>query len=494
MEPQVVNLTPQGELQSCYKKTIMHFTKNEWMALGLTYKMNCETLKPLSKFGVIHEVLKKKPEIVQSKDSFYYFEKWKFPEGPEKIYNRDEEPTDPSLYNHIKTNFQWVVPIEKLTELVATEPETKPEIPDLNSLVDSNNDNPSIETVRSDHSDNDSDDEEKSYTASEKQFGRILHLVTKQAHKDAFQKTPSQKLLSQKIKFEPKAEIQRFLSQVETYATANHIKFDHQLVSVAIAAMNVTDEGSLATESLSEADKSTWSAFKKKLIKLLGHSPEYYRNYFSTFKRGNMRLGLAFSCLSQAFRRGWQLKELDEVQKKMVITAFINSLENPLKYMLKSEQGKLTFDTVTERAIELEGCIGADSSINALTLNPDVLAHVNSVQPEHTKIDELLKAMKEQHLEMLKMFKSSNISNNGYNKQYNNFQKNNSNNYQSPNSNNRPQNRIDDSIKSAMGNLCLRYATGRKCHDKCRFKHSGEISENARKAANKYYKNFNKTN
>ena len=289
------------------------------------------------------------------------------------------------------------------------------------------------------------------------------------------------KALSRKIRYEPKQEIQRFLSQVETFGKANGIEDEKSLIAIAVAALDQTDEGSVAKETLNDMDLTYWSQFKTKLTKLLGHSPEYYRNYFSNFKRNEMRLGLALSCLTQAFKRGWGINDrpLNELEKKMIITTFINSLDGPLKVMLKSEERNLTFDSITERALELDSCLGKSEQLNALTLDPFAVQPVaiNAVQPASTQMADILKLLTTQHNDMMNIMKSFTMQNQS------------NENYHQRNSNYRGSNRkrpgLTPEQRSALNGMCSHYVKGRSCtRANCAYKHNGVITEEARNALN----------
>ena len=112
----------------------------------------------------------------------------------------------------------------------------------------------------------------------------------------------------QKLKYTENMVIRRFLSQVEHYATVNGITSDSDKISMTLACIGQTKEGSVIIETINATDMASWSNLKSKFIRLLGHSSDFYNNYFNNFKRDEMQIGLDLSCLVQAFKRGWKIE------------------------------------------------------------------------------------------------------------------------------------------------------------------------------------------
>ena len=201
-----------------------------------------------------------------------------------------------------------------------------------------------------------------------------------------------------KLKYEPDDEIERFLSCVESYCHANNLTSDDSKISITLTCLNQTDEGALAVNILTDTDKSSWSVFKGKLIQVLGHSRDYYKNQFKQFKRNSMRLGLALSTLTQYFKRGWGIvdRELTPIEEDMIKDRFINSLDMPLRVMLKAEANKLTLRTILSRSSELEICFSSDQNQSQV---------VNSIESPQN-CGEILDALKASHTQMMDMMKS----------------------------------------------------------------------------------------
>ena len=196
-----------------------------------------------------------------------------------------------------------------------------------------------------------------------------------------------------------------------------------------------------------------------------------------------MRIGLALSCLTQAFKRGWNInRELTKLEEDMILSQFINSLDGPLKILLKSEIRKLDFGSVTERALELESCLGKDTQINALSLGPQVVEQINAVQPQSTQFAELISLFKQQHAELMKVITSVHVPER---KDYNN--RTNSNQRSGRTYHNRSNKKpLSGELKALLGNTCLTYARGKTCnYNGCKFQHSGQISDELRRTLSK---------
>ena len=256
-----------------------------------------------------------------------------------------------------------------------------------------------------------------------------------------------------KLKYEPDTEISRFLSCVESYAKANNIQTDEGKISITITCLNQTDEGALAVNILSEHDQSTWDLFKAKLISVLGHSPDYYKAQFQSFQRGSMRLGLALSTLTESFKRGWAIRRaLTTIESDMVKERFINSLEGPLRVMLKAEATKLSLDTILSRASELENCFANDQ--------PSVTNSISEKSPSSTP--DILTILSQNHKEMMQL-------QNQFLKAFSEIKN------DSRKSKSSTQN---ISKLKPLNDLCSFYAKGSECkRENCRYRHEGPISE-----------------
>ena len=222
----------------------------------------------------------------------------------------------------------------------------------------------------------------------------------------------------QKLKYEPSHGIEAFIRSVEAYAAANEIREESKWIAIAKSALNSSEDGLLLQDSLSPAEEADWTLFKNKLLSILGNPPDYYRDTYRSFRRGNQKLGLAMSKITQAYKRGFLSNGeiLSQSDKQHIIHQFIGSLDNPLRGLLKAEEKNLTFSNIADRAGELERCFGSgfmpDSA--ASLMFPE--ARVQMVEAANDKksqgavqlkMVELLSALTVQNDEMLKMMKNN---------------------------------------------------------------------------------------
>ena len=278
-------------------------------------------------------------------------------------------------------------------------------------------------------------------------------------------------IYKQKVKFEEGMEINRFLKTIETYSYANGVTSDSNMIAIAVAALNNTDEGSLACGLVSDCDYSDWETFKTKISTILGHSAEHYRNKFNNFKRGQMRLGIALSTLTQSFKRGWKIThDLTETEENMIKTQFIRSLNNPLKLLLKAEETKLTLETILDRAIQLESCFDDETSqtVNMVHNSPEV--------PD--KLTDVLNALQLQHKEMIEIQKKhsdalSKLQSGHFSRQF----------FESrPHVQHRNQTMGSQRTYAILNGLCSYYVRNQPCANKnCRYRHFGNITQEQRK-------------
>ena len=427
-----------GKTTEKYSKTLGHFTVEEWLLLGLEGGLQLDDLKKFaSKKELINHIGVNCTKFFEDYSQPIYFKSTEA-NGKAQLSIIDE-PTDPKTYKE-KKNSRWELSEAQLREIIAKSAD------DLKSkTVD-------LESLRSQHSMIEAVSEDGETTRSER-------AVSEQGNKVLG-------IYKQKIRYESDMEITRFLTQVETYTYANGISNDSDMIAIAIAAINQTDEGSLAHGLISDSDYENWDAFKTKLSKILGHGKKYYRHKFETFQRGSMRLGLALSTLTQSFRRGWGITDtLTENEEEMIKAQFVRSLSGSLKLLLKAEVSKLTLDTILDRAIELEACFDEDAteSVNAIPKAPEV--------PD--KLTNILESLQSQHKSMMDMQRKcteaiSRLDLSG---------KQNSNNNQSKGSSSK---RSGFDYKKLQG-LCIYYTQGKKCHNRfCRYKHDGPISQEQR--------------
>ena len=422
-----------------YFKTLEHFTVEELLLLGLE---GGNQMTDLQKFTTKKELIN---HIGISCTKFFedfsrqIFFKSTETNGKETLTIMMDEPLDQKSYKE-KKNTRWTLTEAEIRAIIGkTAADVKATTADLSSLRDGHE---MIEAI--------SEDDVPSERAPSEQgnHNKVLGIY------------------KQKIRYESDMEITRFLTQVETFAYANGISNDSEMIAIAVAAINQTDEGELAHGLINDSDYDNSDAFKSKLSKILGHGKKYYRHKFETFQRGSMRLGLALSTLTQAFKRGWGITEaLTENEEEMIKAQFVRSLSGSLKLLLKAEVSKLTLETILDRARELEACFDEEASdqINAIQKAPEV--------PD--KLTNILESLQAQHKSMMEMQRScsqaiSRLSLESQNSNQNRSQ------------NSQPRRKTNFDYKMLNG-LCIYYAQDKQCKNRfCRFKHSGPISQEQR--------------
>ena len=256
-------------------------------------------------------------------------------------------------------------------------------------------------------------------------------------------------VFQQKLRYDPDTEINRFLSLVESYARANCITKEQQMISITVSCLNQSDEGALAVNIVNQADKQSWSCFKRKIIEILGHSPDYYKSKFKIFKRNDMKLGLALSTLTQYFMRGWGISDrsLLPLEQEIIMERFIESLDKPLSVMLKAEKTKLSLESVLARANELEMCFAAEQ-VNSVENPQSTNDIIDALKKSHQDFMELQKEFREEISTLKQTFKNSG-----------------------------QKRKPNPEVFKKLGGLCSFYAKNLDCpRTNCKYRHSGPIS------------------
>ena len=301
--------------------------------------------------------------------------------------------------------------------------------------------------------------------------------------------------LQQKLKYEPSHGIEAFIRSVESYANSYGVTDEERWISMAQTALLASEDGLLLQEALSPAEQNNWDLFKKKLISILGNPPDYYRDYFRSFRRGSQKLGLAMSRLTQAYRRGFlENAELSEHDKRHIMLQFIASLDNPLRGLVRAEEKSLKFETISERAAELERCFGqgfGPESTAALMFPEGRVQMVNAVNQQkaqeslQVKMMELLSNLTHQSEQMLQQMKNGNNQsrNNGSsrNGNGNNGQNRNGNNGRNFTRGRTPTQKKIAEVADRLNGFCFYYAKFNNCRKSdCTYKHDN-IPEEIRK-------------
>ena len=289
-----------------------------------------------------------------------------------------------------------------------------------------------------------------------------------------------------KLKYEPSHGIEAFIRSVEDYAKANDVTDKEKWTAVAKSALNQSEDGLLIQDTLTPEEEKDWNLFKNKLQSILGRAADYYRDSFRSFRRGSLLPGMAMSKLIQAYKRGF-LKSGDALtdhDMRIIKLQFIESLDNPLRGLVKAEEGRLTFFNIAERAAELERCFGSsyqrDSAATIMFSEGRVQA-ANSIQADQSiqmKMLELLNNMncqaKTQHNQML------NLLENRQNKNHD------GNNFRRYGRYNQKRGSMSNVLKEAQPKLqgfCYFYVKNGACrYNNCRFKHDKNIPDDVIKA------------
>ena len=408
----------------CYK-FLGDLTTQDWCAIGQKLGVKSDESKSVkNKRELIQLVYRhnkqwfKDWDIENNKIYFYKFDRTFKGKKTLVINTSFEEPNNPENYEHKPAMTQNFLSKDQLLSIFDEE--------EISSDYQALDDLKISESVNSDH-------DTQSLLAQE----------------DSAKPKSKSNVFHQKLRYDPDTEINRFLSCVESYAKANCITKEKQMIQITQTCLNQSDQGSLAVNIVSDADKQSWSKFKAKIISILGHSPDYYKSQFKTFKRNDMKLGLALSTLTQYFMRGWGIsdRQLYPIEKEIILERFIESCNKPLSTMLKAEKTKLTLETVLSRASELEMCFAAET-VNSIENPQSIPEIIDVLKQNHKDFMELQKEFREE-LSAMKQ------------KLTNNTQK------RKPN----PE------VFKKLSGLCSYYVKNVECpRSNCKYRHSGPIS------------------
>ncbi|CBY16298.1 unnamed protein product [Oikopleura dioica] len=167
---------------------------------------------------------------------------------------------------------------------------------------------------------------------------------------------PRRTTFNQKIKYDPELGVEAFIQSVQSYCSANFIREEDRIIDIARAALNTSADGVVIQETLTPYELVSWPLFKARIRDALGFSPNDYREDFDTFKRGDIKIGVAFAKLVRYYKRGYlnENEEIDSKDQKLICKQFIRSFEQPLRTLLMAEEDSLTFSNIVNRAGHLE--------------------------------------------------------------------------------------------------------------------------------------------
>ena len=208
--------------------------------------------------------------------------------------------------------------------------------------------------------------------------------------------TPRSKFggLKFKICYDESKGVNHFINSVERFSVANNISNDSDKIIIAINGLADSDYGEIFSENLTESEKSNWSIFREKLLKLLGKTATFYKTSYRSFKRQPQEtLGIMFSRLVFTYKKAYlNTQNLNETDKRILISDFIQKCTPRLAQLMMAEESSLTFDTISLRAEELE-------QIYALNTNTmDILAVIDQgpKKSQNSEFSEILKEFRRQ--------------------------------------------------------------------------------------------------
>ena len=450
-----------------YSKTIENLTIPELLCYGIELGLK-KVRSSQTKEQIVRDIVTKKPDFLENETAPYYFIK-------DEAKNTLEYVKTPGALE--------LFPIKRLVNVNQRIPIAKIKA----ELVKEEN--------ASEHSES-SIDLSRFHITGDRIIDRtVAHEVDDDQHLDNATLLQMMKNLAtnsnkeksfhfrQKIKYEPLHGIEAFIRSVESYAAANEISDKTKWIAIAKSALNGSEDGLLLQDALSPAEDADWELFKSKLQSILGNPPDYYRDYYRSFRRGTQKLGLAMSRLTQAYKRGFLSSEqaLSEHDKRHIMLQFISSLDNPLRGLVKAEEKKLTFSTIADRAAELERCFGqgfGPESAAAMMFPEGRVQMVNAQNAAktqnlvQTEMFELIKTLtqqaRQQHAEMVNLIK--NVQN--------------SSSRPTPPAPKGGSRKIPDEVFKILDGYCFNKIKYGKCRmdDRCRYKHTEPVPENIKKA------------
>ena len=446
--------------EETYSKTLRHLTITEICTYGLAKDIIGLDIKDRLK-DAIAKILNKEPTFLDDESKIFYFKKSRNGRKYELISN----PKNVASF-----------PLKIMSE------DQRINIEELKNNFDELKSNDGLEL------DEDIKAENEENVPETRQAGKIdqtLDVNTIQALLTALNSktgSTSNKSLNfrPKLKYEPTHGIEAFIKSVECYGEANDIIDKKKWIAIAKTALNASEDGLLLQDALLPAEEEDWDLFKNRLLSILGNPPDYYRDVYRSFRRGTQKPGLAMSKLTQAYKRGFlnNGQSLTDSDKQHIMHQFINSLDNPLRGLVKAEEKTLTFGKCADRVAELERCFGSGFAPQsaASLMFPEARVQMvraeNAEQTQNTvqlKMIELMNSMieqsKNQHAEMMKNIHTAKTQNRS-----------------NQNRNNRSKFNLGEITKKLDGH-CYFWLKNGDCRKKnnCTYKHSSDVPAHIKK-------------
>ena len=463
-----------------YYKELKDLTIQELYCYGI--KLGLTRPSPIiKKAEIVKNIVQKKSDFLENTDTKYYFTT----DGNTLEYI--ESPTNFTDYKQKKLQSNCQIPVAQLKEEIQKEkdlPEHDMTSPTI-SLKDFKVENDEIvntKYVRPQYQLTNVDNQ----TVTTDQLSKILENLTTRNMTTRNESTHNDRTVPfrQKIQYQPSHGIEAFIRSVESYAAANDITDKLKWIAIAKSALNSSEDGLLLQDALLPAEDSDWVLFKNRLLSILGNPPDYYRDFYRSFRRGSQKLGLSMSRLTQAYKRGFLAgsNNLSESDKQHIIHQFIACLDNPLRGLLKAEEKTLTFSKIADRAAELERCFGTgfmpDSAATLMfpEARVQMVETANNAKMQDTinlkmveMINQIMTQSNENHKEMMREMK-------GTRNDHKNNSSNETRNERPRNYGERRKNWFSEIIPKLDGH-CAYWVKNGKCRleNKCLFKHESNV-------------------
>jgi len=464
-----------------YSKTLENLTIPELLCYGIELGLK-KVKSTQTKDQIVRDIVEKKDDFLENESETYYFIKDESKHTLEYVKNPTENL---QLYQSKRlANSSQRIPIAKLKSEIAKENQTDDHSSSSIDLTRFTFNNDQIVDTAVAHNTENNDDKNGDNTDDTVQQQALLQVMQTLAANS--KKSEKSFHFRQKLKYEPSHGIEAFIRGVESYADANGISDRTKWVSIAKSALNSSEDGLLLQDSLTPTEETDWTLFKSKLLSILGNPPDYYRDYYRSFRRGTQKLGLAMSRLTQAYKRGFLFSgdALSDHDKRHIKLQFISSLDNPLRGLVKAEEKNLTFSTIADRAAELERCFGngfgpenaaalmfPEGRVNAVNVSNDQRMQETLQREMFDLVKTLTQQSRAQHTEMMKLMSGLKI----------NQPTSSSNNFNQPISRSNGRG-LDPAIASKLQGYCYSFVKFGKCKNRnCSFKHSDQIPEEVKK-------------
>ena len=157
-------------------------------------------------------------------------------------------------------------------------------------------------------------------------------------------------------RYDASIPIPAWLKNLEIYARCSNLS-SSEIITVALTSLLNESEGSHIIQSLESEDMKDWGRFKDRLTCMLGKNTDFYKSEFKQYQRGSDSFGMAVSKLISLYKQGYDLTNLSENDRSIIIERFCESQNNKMKELLMREKSQLTLENIAKRAAEIEASI-----------------------------------------------------------------------------------------------------------------------------------------